>query len=126
MNKKILKELQLKLKKTKVSLEEQLRSFAKKDPHLKDDWDSRFPKFDGGHLEEAADEVEEYSNRLPVEHSLELKLRDINSALEKINASAKPGAKKRKYGICEKCNKAISQKRLDVSPEAKFCMKCQK
>jgi DnaK suppressor protein len=116
MTKKILEELKLKLKQAKQSLENQLRSFAKKDPNLKHDWDTKFPKFDGGHLEEAADEVEEYSSLLPVEFSLETKLKDINLALEKI--------KKKKYGVCEKCGKIISQKRLNVSPEAKFCLKC--
>ena len=141
MTKKILKELELKLKETKASLEEQLQSFAKKDPNVKDDWDSRFPKFDHGDMEEAADEVEEYSTRLPIEHSLELKLRDVNLALEKINPSASSGRapltgsgrvpsqklriKKIKYGVCEKCGKPIPQKRLIVSPEAKLCMKCQ-
>lgn len=118
MTQKTLKKIQLKLEEMRVSLEEQLQSFAQKDPNLKHDWDSRFPKFDGGNLEEAADEVEEYSARLPIEFSLETKLRDINLALEKI--------KKGKYGKCEKCGKPIPQKRLVVSPEAKLCMKCQK
>ncbi len=68
-------------------------------------------------LEEASDEVEEYITRLPLEHSLELRLRDINEALEKI--------KKGKYGKCEQCGKNIPQERLRVSPEAKKCMKCQ-
>ena len=133
MNKKILKQLQIKLEEMKRTLVEQLQSFAKKDPNLKDDWDSRFPKFDHGSLEEAADEVEEYSTRLPIEHSLELKLRDVNLALEKINPSAGSGrapsakfrVKKTKYSLCEKCGKPIPQKRLKVSPEARLCLKCQ-
>ena len=124
MNKKTLEELKLKLKQAKQSLEKQLQSFAKKDPNLKHDWDTKFPKFDGGHLEEAADEVEEYSSLLPVEFSLETKLKDINLALKKINPSANLRAKKTKYGVCEKCGKVISYKRLNISPEAKFCLKC--
>jgi RNA polymerase-binding transcription factor DksA len=122
MDKKLLKELQLKLKQEKASIEKELESFAKKDPKLKSDWDSRFPKYNGGTggeiLEEAADEVEEYSTRLPIEYSLELRLKDINSALEKIEG--------KKYGICEKCGKKISTERLKVCPEAKFCIKCEK
>jgi len=62
--------------------------------------------------------VEEYGSRLSVEHSMELKLRDINAALENI--------KNEKYGKCEDCGKDIDEKRLEVNPAARFCMKCQK
>ncbi|MFH1575651.1 MAG: TraR/DksA C4-type zinc finger protein [Candidatus Nealsonbacteria bacterium] len=113
MNNKTIKE---KLEQEKSAIEKQLGTFANKDPNLKGDWDSKFPKFDGN-IEEAADEVEEYTHRLPVEFSLETQLRDINIALEKIE--------KGKYGKCEKCGKPIEEKRLEVHPAARFCMKCQ-
>lgn len=116
MNKRLLKELEEKLEKGKKVLEEQLRTFAKEDPNLKGDWDTKFPDFDGG-LEEAADEVEEYNTLLPIEFNLETRLRDINLALKKI--------KKKGYGKCEKCGKKIGEKRLEVYPEARLCMKCQ-
>lgn len=119
MNKKEVKE---KLEKERKILEEQLQSFAKEDPHLKGDWDTRFPKHNGGIggqlLEDAADEVEEYVTRLPIEHNLELRLRDINLALEKID--------KGNYGKCENCGKKIDEKRLAICPEAKFCLNCRK
>lgn len=114
MNKK---QIQEKLEKDRIDLEKQLETFAKRDPNLKGDWDTRFPDFDGN-LEEAADEVEEYTSRLPVEFSLETRLRDINLALEKL--------KQGKYGKCEKCGKKIDNKRLAIHPEARLCMKCQK
>lgn len=113
MNKK---ELEDKLKKEKAAIEKQLSTFADKDPNLKGDWDSRFPKFDGN-IEEAAGEVEEYTSRLPVEFSLETRLRDINLALEKLE--------KGEYGKCEKCGKNIEEKRLEILPAARLCMKCQ-
>lgn len=115
MQKKFLKELKEKLEKEKTAIQEQLKTFATKDPKTKGDWDSRFPDFDGS-LEEAADEVEEYSSRLPVEFSLENRLRDIDLSLEKI--------KKNKYGRCEKCRKKISEERLKIYPAARLCMKC--
>lgn len=103
------------------SFEQELQKFAKKDKKLEGDWDTKYPKLDGGRegqsLEEAADAVEEYSNRLPVEFSLEVRLKDINSALEKI--------KKGKYGNCEKCNKPILHARLTIYPEARTCKKCK-
>ncbi|MBI2041415.1 MAG: TraR/DksA family transcriptional regulator [Candidatus Nealsonbacteria bacterium] len=122
MNKQTLEELKDKLEKEKAALEGQLKTFADKDPNLKGDWDSKFPKFNGefggAALESAADEVEEYGTRLPVEHSMELKLRDINIALEKIGT--------KDYGKCEDCGKDIDEKRLMVNPAARLCMKCQK
>lgn len=117
MNKELLQQLKQKLERDKVSIENELKTFAKKDPNLKGDWDSLFPKFDKGNIEEAADEVEEYSTRLPVEFSLENKLKDIETALQKI--------KKGKYGICEECQKPISIERLKVCPSAKTCQNCR-
>lgn len=127
MTKKLLTTLKEKLEKEKIALEEQLSTFAKKDPHLKGDWDTKFPNFDGefggAALEQAANEVEEYGVRLPVEFALELRLRDINLALEKIKKAAKG---RLSYGKCEKCGKKIKEKRLKIYPEARLCMKCQK
>lgn len=116
MNKKFLKKIKEKLENGKVTVEEELRAFAKKDKNLPGDWDTRFPKF-GSSLETAADEVEEYTTLLPIEFELETKLKNIDSALEKI--------KKNKYGKCEACDKNIEEKRLKAYPEAKSCMKCK-
>ena len=121
MDKKTLQELKEKLEKNKEGLEKNLSSFAKKDDKPTGDWESKYPNFNVGvgsqGTEEAADEVEEYMNLLPVEASLELKLKAVNSALEKIG--------KENYGKCEKCQKDISLERLKVYPEAKACMKCR-
>jgi DnaK suppressor protein len=118
-----LKKQEKKLKELRQQIEQQLVSFAKKDKKIKENWRSNFPEFNGtetggSRLEVAQDEVEEYLNRLPVEYILELKLRDINLALEKI--------KKGTYGNCEKCKKKIPKKRLEAQPEARFCLKCKK
>lgn len=119
MDKKTQEELKEKLEKEKALIEKQLSGFAKKDPKLVDDWDTRYPQFHGNQLEDEADEVEEYSNRLPVEHSLEVKLRDINIALKKIEKDGK-------YGICEKCKNPIDIERLRAYPEARLCTKCKR
>lgn len=121
MNKKLLAELKEKLEKQKTSIEVELEKFAKKDENLKGDWDTQYPKTNGGvgsqALEDAADQVEEYITLLPIEHNLELRLRDVNSALDKI--------KKGRYGKCEKCGKSISEERLRFYPEAKLCRFCE-
>lgn len=122
MNKKLIEELREKLEREKATTEKTLAKFAKKDENVKGDWDTRFPKFDGSEsgsaaLEKAADEVTEYGNLLPIEHNLEIKLENINLALEKIQ--------KGKYGICEKCGQEIEEEKLRISPETKLCLKCQ-
>ncbi len=117
MNKKLITELKQKLEKEKELLEKELQSFAKKNKNLKGDWITRYPKFNGGERDEETDELEEYEALLPVEQNLELRLKDIKLALEKI--------KKGKYGICEKCKKPISEQRLRACPEAKTCSKCK-
>lgn len=122
MEKKLIQKLKETLEKEKKEIEGQLKKFAKKDEKLPGDWDTIFPKYNGKEsggaaLEKAADEVEEYSTLLPIEHSLELRLKNIDLALEKI--------KKGKYGICEKCQKKISINRLKASPESPFCLDCK-
>ena len=123
MNKQLLEEFKKQLEENKESLENELGKFAKKDEKMKGDWDTKFPRSDAGSsgssaLESAADDVEEYSNSLAIEHSLEIKLQNIELALEKI--------KKGTYGICENCNKEIPIERLKIAPEARICLDCEK
>ena len=110
------------LEKTKTDLEASLNTFAKKDPTLKGDWDSKFPEYSredpNVNLEEEADAVTEYLTRLPVEHSYELRLKAINEALGRI--------KRGTYGNCSSCEAKIPQKRLEAYPEADLCLKCKK
>ena len=110
------------LEEEKIALEKELKNFANKDKNLKDDWDTRFPSFgeedDTPDLEGEAGEVEEYSSLLPIEHALEIKLRDINLALEKIKNN-------NHYGKCEKCKKEIEENLLEICPETKLCFKCK-
>jgi len=121
MDKETLKNLKNKLEKEKENIEKELQGFAKKDLRIKGNWKTKFPHFDGGvgsqRMEEAADEVEEYLTLLPIESRLELKLKETNSALEKI--------KKGGYGKCEKCKKDIPLNRLKAYPEARACLKCK-
>ncbi len=122
MDKKLLKQLKEKLEKQKSATETELRKFATEDKKRKGDWDTKYPQHDGGvgsqALEDAADQVEEYVTFLPLEHNMEIRLQDVNLALEKI--------KKGNYAKCEKCGKKIAEERLKVYPEARRCNKCEK
>jgi len=124
MNKKFLERIKGELKKTKASLEALLSKFAKKDAHVKGDWETQFPNVGIESSEDALEDVakkrEEYERLLPVEWSLEKQLQKINLALKKLKKG-----KKGKYGICEKCGRPIPKQRLAVIPEARLCQNCK-
>lgn len=116
MDKTTLEELKTRLLEEQKRIQDELGAFAAKDPNLKGDWDSKLPQFGDrtSEQDENQDEVEEYVDVLPVEHSLELRLQDINLALEKIVKGT--------YGTCEKCGKEIELERLKADPEARTCV----
>ena len=116
MDKKLTQELKKKLELQKSSIKKELESFAVEDKNLKHNWDAKHMNREDSDKDEKADDMQEYDNALSLEYSLELRLRDINMALEKIE--------KGKYGICENCGKEIDEKRLLACPEAKTCLKC--
>ena len=118
MEKKLIDELKEKLEEQKKSVQKQLESFASEDPNLKHNWDTKYPNREDGDKDEIADDAQEYDNMLSLEHTLELKLKDVSLALEKIESGT--------YGVCEKCGKEIEKERLKVAPEAKFCIKHNK
>jgi len=119
MDKQTPKKLKNLLEERKTKIEAELSSIAKKDEKTKGDYDTVFPDFGTPQSpDENALEVAVYESTLPIEYALELRLADINKALQKI--------KDGKYGVCEDCNEPIDIKRLEIMPEAKFCLKCQK
>ncbi len=116
MEKKLIGELKGKLEEQKISLQKELESFASEDPNLKHNWDAKYPNREDSDKDEKADDAQEYDNMLSLEHSLELKLKDVTMALEKIAKGT--------YGICEGCGDKISEERLLACPEAKTCLQC--
>ncbi len=111
-----IEELKNKLIEEKERLEKELSSFAEKNPKVKGDWTAKFPSF-GDHKseqDENADEVEEYIAEVSEEHILELRLKDVDEALEKIGTDA--------YGKCSECSEEIPFARLQANPEAKTCI----
>jgi len=49
---------------------------------------------------------------------LQRRVREINLALTKISKNV--------YGKCERCNKAIAVARLNLIPEARYCITCER
>lgn len=116
MNKENIAKAQQELENKKTQLEQELSSFATKDPHLKGDWDTKYPRIPEGDIEDAANEVEEYSTKLHIEFSLETQLKNVNSALARIASG--------QYGTCESCSKEIPEERLVAAPESQHCTEC--
>lgn len=118
LSKKFLKEQKKKLEQEKIGLEKELESFAKKDPHIKGNWKTKFPDFGirTADLSQEEDQIEEYSADLPIEYALETKLQKIKNALERIQKGT--------YGTCQNCKKKITIERLEAEPEAELCIKC--
>lgn len=120
MDKEFIKELKKKLEKERALLDKELLKFADKDKKVKGDYDTRFPDV-GAHTsspDESAQEVNIYENLLALEYALELRLKDVNDALEKIKKNDNS------FGKCEKCGKEIELARLKINPAARICISC--
>jgi len=76
----------------------------------------KFPEY-GDKNDENAQEIGEYSTNLATDKVLESTLKDINSALERIENGT--------YGVCKYCGNYIAKKRLLARPVASACIACK-
>lgn len=115
MDKQILDELKALLLKEKKDLEENLERIAKPVNKEKGDYETSFEEI-GADREDNTTEVEEYTDNLPVEITLEKKLQETLDALDRMEKGT--------YGFCENCKKEIDIERLRANPSARTCIKC--
>ena len=105
------------LEKERDIITSELESFATINPVVKGDYKSKFPVTNQSDTsDEKAHNVEEFEKERGVEQSLELRLKEINEALHKINSGI--------YGVCNRCKSPIEEKRLQAIPVAKLCVSC--
>jgi len=118
MDKKTISELKKKLEEEQALLKKDLLKFADKDKKLPNDYDTRFPDLGGRSSapDEDAKETEMYENLLAIEYALEIRLKEVGEALEKI--------KENDYGHCEICKGDIQLDRLKANAAAKTCTTC--
>lgn len=116
IDQKNLEELKQALLKEKGELENNLARIAKPINKASGDYETSFEKL-GEDQDENAIEVEEYSDNLPVEETLEKKLQNVIAALAEMENGT--------YGICKNCNQEISLERLKANPSARTCIKCR-
>ena len=115
MDQKTLSELKELLLKEKKDLEDDLSRIAKPIDKKEGDYETSFDEI-GTDREDNATEVDQYSDNLSVETTLEKKLQDVMDALSRMENGT--------YGKCENCQKEIDIERLRVNPSAKTCIKC--
>lgn len=105
------------LEKERDTITSELEKFATRNPVVKGDYRSRFPTTDQSDTsDEKAHSVEEFEKERGVEQNLELRLKEINETLDKIQIGT--------YGVCNRCRSPIEEKRLKAIPVAQFCVSC--
>ncbi len=57
--------------------------------------------------------------------TIEAEIKDANKRLVELKLAADL-MKKGRYGVCERCNKDIPAARLELVPEARYCIECKK
>lgn len=116
MKPETIQEIKAELLRIKQETEEALQIFATKESGNANDFTSTFPDY-GDESDENAQEVGQYSTNLATEQILEKTLRDVDSALKKIDQNT--------YGICKYCDQEIDERRLLARPFSSSCVKCK-
>jgi RNA polymerase-binding transcription factor DksA len=103
--------LKQKLEAEKVRLENEMSPIGTK---TNGDWEAKeLNNVDEADDSEIADKFEELGINESVLATLETQLKDVNDALEKMEAGT--------YGTCGVCNEKIEEDRLNANPSAKTC-----
>ncbi len=116
INQKFLDQAKAKLLEEKTRLENELSVFSKKNPGHSS-FTADFPEY-GNEEDENAREVADYTANKTLELTFERELRDVDSALKRIQDG--------KYGICKYCDQPIDEKRLMARPTSSSCVECKK
>ncbi len=103
-----------KLEKEQKKVEEELQKVGRKNPDNPSDWEAT-PESTEDSADEnvVADHIEDYEGNNAIVNTLETRLKDIRSGLDKIKHNV--------YGTCQVCGKEIEQDRLEVNPAARTC-----
>ncbi len=109
IDQKTQEELKVKLMEEKAQLEGELGRFAKKTSE--GEYKTNFPDDIGNRRDENATEVEEYTDKIALEDSLETQLKDVLDALKKMDEGT--------YGADENTGEDIDINRLQAYPAAR-------
>lgn len=116
MNNDMDKEILAKIKEQLLTEREQVRSELAKLGGDAEGHAGVFPEY-GDKPDENAQEIDSYTTNLATERILVDNLRDIDSALKRIEDGT--------YGVCKYCGEPINPKRLLARPVASACIECK-
>ena len=119
LDQKIILEFKSALGKERDLLTKELETIATPDPNLKDDWNVKHEEWGENQITsdeeleagESVNEIDEDMKNKALSDHLELRLKEVNGALKRIDDGS--------YGICEFCQKEIPIERLKANPAAK-------
>lgn len=100
-----------KLTEQKTRLEKQVEYYRSEDPFKKSMRSTEV-------LDDAITEIEEHDRLLATSEELQKDLKDVETALVRIELGT--------YGICVSCGERIEEERLEAIPTATLCLSCQK
>lgn len=106
-----------KLEAEKKLLEKELGAVGRINPDNLSDWEATPIDRDTSQADEntVADSIEGYEDNVAIVNTLEVRYRDLKSALDKIKHGT--------YGICQVCGEEIDVERLEANPSARTCRK---
>jgi len=115
---KTIDELKTALEKERDLLTKELETIATPDPNLPGDWDIKHEEWEETEItsEEELEsgvninEIDEDMKNKALSDHLELRLKEVNNALKRIEDKT--------YGICQVCQKEIPLERLKANPAA--------
>lgn len=113
LTKEFIKKQKEKLLKEKESVASQIEMLSKDDPFRDPDHASDNAAVDTDVREQVGHDTIEAEVK-----DLTKKMKDMNHALAKID--------KNTYGTCERCGMEIPKPRLELIPEARFCIACER
>lgn len=104
-----------KLEVEKELLTKQLESLGVKNLQNPNNWETvNIPEDDFSDPNDNADSQEEFGEKNAITNDLEIRLKNINNALQRIESNT--------YGQCEVCGKEIEEERLNANPAATTCL----
>jgi DnaK suppressor protein len=104
----------------RAQLESELKRFAEELVQVQTSASSSDERREGspfGKREEEATETLELEKRLALENRVRQEMSGIEHALEKFEKGT--------YGLCENCGQPIAPERLEVLPQAAYCVNCK-
>ncbi len=106
-----------KLETEKKLLEKELEAVGRRNPDNLSDWEATPIDRDVSQADEniVADSIEGYEDNVAIVNTLEVRYRELKSALDKIKHGT--------YGLCQVCGEEIDAERLEANPSARTCRK---